>query len=178
MLANIWWSDSCLPVCYPKIIRLTYTILPAVLHCCETWSLTLREKRRLSVFEDRVLRWIFGAKKNKLTGEWRKLNNEELHGLYCSPHIVLVIKSRRKKWAGHVARMGRDEVHTGIWWGSLNERDQLEDPCVEWRILLNGSSGNGMLYLPTRLIPVLYLTINAFPPGQVDNIAERKQWMW
>ena len=70
------------------------------------------------------------------TGDWRKLNNEELHDLYSSPNIVLVIKSRRMRCAGHVARMGREEVHTGIWWGSLSKRDQLEDPCVDWRILL------------------------------------------
>jgi hypothetical protein len=60
---------------------------------CETWSLTLREERRLRVFENRVLRRIFGAKRDEVTGEWRKLHNEELHDLYCSPNIVRVIKS-------------------------------------------------------------------------------------
>jgi len=77
-----------------------------VLHGCETWSLTLREERRLTVFENRVLRRIFGPKRDEVTGEWRKLRNEELNDLYSSPSIVRVIKSRRMKWAGHVARMG------------------------------------------------------------------------
>ena len=80
-------------------------ILPVVLYGCETWSLTLREERRLRVFENRVLR-IFGPKRDEVTGEWRKLHNEELHYLYSSPNIVQVIKSRRMRWVGHVARMG------------------------------------------------------------------------
>jgi hypothetical protein len=71
---------------------------------CETWSLTLREERRLRVFENRVLRKIFGPKRDEVTGEWRKLHHEELNVLY-SPNIVRVIKSRRMRWAGHVARM-------------------------------------------------------------------------
>src|SRR5215510_2751278 len=82
-------------------------ILSVVLYECETWSLTLREEHRLSVFENRVLRRIFGAKRDDVTGEWRKLPNEKLHDLYCSPNIVRVIKSRRMRWARHVARMRR-----------------------------------------------------------------------
>jgi hypothetical protein len=81
-------------------------ILPVVLYGCETWSLTLREEHRLSVFEKRVLRRIFGPKREE-DGSWRKLHNDELHNLYSSPNIVRVIKSRRMRWAGHVARMGR-----------------------------------------------------------------------
>jgi len=72
-----------------------------------TWSLTFREERRLRVLENRVLRIIFGPKRDEVTGEWRKLHNEELNDLYCSLDIVRVIKSRRMRWAGHVARMGQ-----------------------------------------------------------------------
>jgi hypothetical protein len=94
-------------------ILITYTttgiyrtiILPVDLYGCETWSLTLREERRLRVFENRVLRRIFGSRRDEVTGEWRKLQIEELIVLYCSPNIVRVIKSGRMRWAGHVARM-------------------------------------------------------------------------
>jgi hypothetical protein len=81
-------------------------ILPVVLYGCETWSLTLREERRLMVFENRVLRRVFGPKRDEVRGEWRKLHNEELNSLYSLPNIVRVVKSRRMRWAGHVARMG------------------------------------------------------------------------
>jgi hypothetical protein len=80
-------------------------ILPVVLYGCETLSLTLREEHRLRVFENRVLRRIFGPKRDEVTGGWRKLHNEELHGLYSSPSIVREIKARMMRWAGHVARM-------------------------------------------------------------------------
>jgi hypothetical protein len=81
-------------------------ILLVVLYGCETWSLTFREERRLRVFEKRVPRRIFGPKREEVTGGWRKLHSEELHDLYRSHTIVRVIKSRRTRWAGHVARMG------------------------------------------------------------------------
>jgi hypothetical protein len=80
-------------------------ILPVVLYGCETWFLTLREEHGLRVFENRVLRRIFGPKR-KEDGSWRKLHNDELHSLYSSPNIFRVIKSRRMRWAGHMARMG------------------------------------------------------------------------
>jgi hypothetical protein len=66
----------------------------------------LREECRLRVFENRVLRRIFGPKRDEVTGEWRKLHNKELYALYSSPNIIRLIKSRRPRWAGHVARMG------------------------------------------------------------------------
>ena len=75
-----------------------------VLHGCETWSLTLREECRLRVFENRILRRIFGPTRDE-NGEWRRLHNEELHSLYRSPNIVRVIKSSRLSWTGDVARM-------------------------------------------------------------------------
>jgi hypothetical protein len=80
-------------------------ILPVVLYECETWSLTLGEEHRLRVFENRVLRRIFGPKREE-DGSWRKLYNHEFHRWYSSPNFVRVIKLRRLKWAGHVARMG------------------------------------------------------------------------
>jgi hypothetical protein len=86
-------------------------ILPVMLYECETWSLTLGEEHRLKVFENCVLKKIFGPKREE-DGSWRKLHNDELHGLYSSPNIVRVIKSRRMRWAGYVARMGRGEVLT------------------------------------------------------------------
>jgi len=81
-------------------------ILPVVFYGCETWLLTLREECRLIVFENRVLRRIFGPMRDEATGEWRKLHNEELNDLYSSLSIVWVIKLRRMRWAGHVACMG------------------------------------------------------------------------
>jgi hypothetical protein len=85
-------------------IRIYRTIILPVAGC-ETWSLTLREERKLRLFENAVLRKILGAKRNEVTGECRTLPNEELYDLYCSPNIVQVIKTRRMRWVGHVAPM-------------------------------------------------------------------------
>ena len=81
--------------------------MPVVLYGCETWSLTLGEESRLRVSENRVVRRIFGTKRDEVTGQWRKLHNEKLNDLYSSPNIVRAIKSRRMGRAGHVARIGR-----------------------------------------------------------------------
>jgi len=102
-----------------KIYRIV--ILPVVLYGCETWSLTLREERKLKVFENMVLRRIFGPRRDEVTGEWRRLHNEELNDLYTSPSIVRVIKSRRIRWARQVARMGQERGCIGSWWGNRRE---------------------------------------------------------
>jgi hypothetical protein len=83
-------------------------ILPVVLYGCKTLSLTLRKEHRLRVFENRVLRRIFGPKRDEVTGGWRNLHNEELHGLYSSPSIIRVIKARRMRWEGYVAHGGSE----------------------------------------------------------------------
>ena len=87
----------------------------------------MREERKLSVFENMVLRSIFGPRRYEVTEEWRRLLNEELNDLNSSPNIVRVIKSRRMRWAGHVARMGEERVCIGSWWGNRRERDQWGD---------------------------------------------------
>jgi len=83
-----------------------------------------------------VLKRIFGPKRGEVTGDSRKLHNGELNDLYSSPNFIRVIKSRRMRWAGRVAHMGRREVYTGFWWGNLSERDHLDDPGVDGRIIL------------------------------------------
>jgi hypothetical protein len=80
-------------------------------------------EHRQRVFENRVLRRIFGPKRDEVTGEWRTLHNEELHDLYSSPSIIRIMKSRRMRWAGHVARMGRRGTVIDYWWESQRERD-------------------------------------------------------
>jgi len=101
------------------------------LYGCETWSLTLRGERKLSVFENIVLRRIFGPRRDEVTGDWRRMHNEELNVLYSSPNIVRVIKSRRMRWAGHVARMGEERGCIESWWGNWRERDHWGDIGVD-----------------------------------------------
>jgi hypothetical protein len=106
--------------------------LPVVLYGCETWSLTLREEHRLRVFENRVLRRIFGPKRDEVTGEWRKLHNEELRDLYWSPSIIRIIKSRRMRWAGHVARMGEKRNAYRLLVGKPEVKRPLGRPRRRW----------------------------------------------
>jgi hypothetical protein len=103
-----------------------------VLYGCETWSLALREEYKLWVFENRVLRRIFGPKRDGVTGGWRKLHNEELHNLYSSPSIIIIIKSRRMTWAGHVARMGEKRNVYGLLVGKPEGKRPLGRPRCRW----------------------------------------------
>jgi len=113
-----------------KIYRII--ILPVVLYGCETWSLTLREERRLRVFENTVLRRVFGPKRDEVTGEWRKLHKEELNDLYSLPNVVRVVKSRRMRWAGHVARMGKDRGVQRVLVGKPEGKRPLGRPRRRW----------------------------------------------
>ena len=124
--------SSRLPSKNLKIKIYRTRILPVVLYGCETWSLTLRVKRKLRVFENMVLRRIFGHRRDEVTGEWRRLHNEELSDLYCSPNIVWVIKSRRMKWAGHVARMGEEKGAYRLLVGKPEGKRPLGRPRRRW----------------------------------------------
>ena len=118
--------SSSLPSKNTKIKIYRTIILPVVLYGCETWSLILREERRLRVCEKRVLRRIFGPQRDEVTGEWRKLPIEKLNDLYSSPNIFTVIKSGRMKWTRHVARMRKRRVVYRVLVGNLRERDHFE----------------------------------------------------
>ena len=106
--------------------------MAVVLYGCETWSLTLREEHRLRVFENRVLRRTFGPKRGELTEEWKKLHNEELNDLYCSPNVIGVIKSRRMRWVGHVACMGERGGAYRVLVGKPEGKRPLGRPRHRW----------------------------------------------
>jgi hypothetical protein len=118
-------------------IKIYNTImLPVVLYECETWSLTLREEHRLRMLDNGMLRRIFGPKRDEVTGEWRKLHNEELCELYSSPNIIRIIKSRRMRLPGHVARMRKKRnVCSRYWWESQKERGKEDQDIGGWIIL-------------------------------------------
>ena len=103
-----------------------------VLSGFETWLLTLREERKLRVFENRVLRGIFGTERDEVRWDWRKLHNEELNDLYCSPSIVRVIKTRRMRWAGQVARMGKKRGVYRVLVGKPERKRPLGRPRRRW----------------------------------------------
>jgi len=107
-------------------------MLPIVLYGCETSSLTLKEERRLRVFENRVLRRVFGSKRDEVTGERRKLHNEELRDLYSLLNIVRVVKSRRMRWAGHVAHMGEGKGVHRVLVGKPEGKRPLGRPRRRW----------------------------------------------
>jgi len=112
--------------------NLKIKIYLVLLYGCETWSLTLREERKLRVSENMVLRRIFGPRMDEVMGDWRRLHNEELSDLYSSPNIVRVIKSRRMRWAGHVARMVMERVVYRVLVGKPGERRPLRRLRRRW----------------------------------------------
>jgi hypothetical protein len=124
-------NHSPIPINTKNIkIRIYKTIiLPVVLHGCETWSLTLKEQHRLRVFENRR---TFGPKRDDVTGDWRKLHNEELHNLYSSPDIIRMNKSKRMRWAEHVARMGETRNAYRILVGKPEGKRPLGRPRPRW----------------------------------------------
>jgi hypothetical protein len=107
-------------------------ILPVILYGCETWSPTLREEHRLRVFENSVLRRIFGPKRDEVTGGWEKLHNEELRDLYSSSSIIRMIKSRSMRWAGRVARRGEKRNAYKLLLGKPEGKRPLGRPRLRW----------------------------------------------
>ena len=117
----------------PQLSSLYITItLRVVLYGCETWSLTLREERRLRVFQNGVLRIILGSKTDEETGEWRKLHKEELYDLHFSPNTIRVIKQKRMRWAGHVTRMGERRGVFRVLVGKPEGKRPLGRPRRRW----------------------------------------------
>jgi hypothetical protein len=117
---------------YVKVRIHKTIILSVVLYGRETWSLTVREEHKLRVFENRVLRRIFEPKRDRMTGGWRKLHNEELHNLYSTPSIFSIIKSRRMSWAGHMARMGEKRKMYRLLVGKPGGKRPIGRPRRRW----------------------------------------------
>jgi hypothetical protein len=135
MHATIPCRTFCPHACCHKNLKVRIyktIILPVVLYVCETWSLTVREEHKLRVFENRVLRKIFGTKRDGVTGELGKLHNEELYNLYTSPSIIRIIKSRRMRWTGHVERMGEKRNVYRLLVGKPEGKRLLGRPRHRW----------------------------------------------
>jgi len=126
LLSSRWLSKNLKMKIYRTIV------LPVVLYGCETWSLTLWDEKKLRVFENMVLRRIFGPRRDEVTGEWRRLHNEKLNDLYSSPNIVQVIKSRIIRWAAHVACMGEERGVYRVLVGKPEGRRPLGRPRHRW----------------------------------------------
>ncbi|KAJ4450621.1 hypothetical protein ANN_02049 [Periplaneta americana] len=131
-----WCSSNSSAVKNLRVRIYKTVILPVVLYGCETWTLTLREEQTLRVFENKILRKIFGAKRDEVTGEWRKLHNTELHALYPSPDIIRNIKSRRLRWVGHVARMGESRNAYRVLVGRPEGKRPLGGRDINGKIIL------------------------------------------
>jgi len=135
ILSEGTFLNTCTRQIFKKYLKIKIKrtiILRVVLNGCETWSLTLREERRLRAFENRVLRRKFVTKRDEVTREWRKVHNEELNYLYYSPSIVRVINSRRIIWAGHVARMGERRGVDSVLVGKSEGKRPLGRPRRRW----------------------------------------------
>jgi hypothetical protein len=115
-----------------EIILYKTIILPVVLYGCQTWSLALREEHRLRMFQNAMLRRIFGLKRDKVIGGWRKLHSEVLRNVYSSPGIIRMTKSRRRRWEGHVAHMGEKRNAYKILVGKSEGKRPLGRPRLRW----------------------------------------------
>jgi hypothetical protein len=126
-----------LPACYDEntkdvLVYRTIT-LPVVPNECENWCVTSREDRRLTVFENRVLSRLFWPKRDEVTEKWRRLHKEELYDLYCSPDFIRVIRSRRMRWTGHVARMRDKRGAYNVLVGRSEGKRSLSRPRFRWK---------------------------------------------
>ena len=116
-------------------------LLPVILYVCETWTLTLREEKRLTVFKNKVLRKIFGLKRDDQTDQWRRLHNGELNDLYGKSDIIRIVMSRRVRWAGHVAPMGNERVTWKLIVGKPESKRPIGRQSRRWENNINHDLG-------------------------------------